>query len=206
MNDSRYGLTASIWTADEATLHISRSAREAGTVYMNRCDYLDPALAWTGIRTAAGAHAFAVRLRPFTRLKSFHLGRSLKIGLLECDHSRIGFARSPAIIADVPALFARRAELVFRNFDVRVTASFRRRGTIATAISARGPGSRYETHDLMRIGKGLRAAAPGGRPALRRHLLRPSAARGIARRTRGQNRRRLGRGRSRAGNHANQTG
>ena len=47
MNDSRYGLTASIWTA--VSTRRSRSAIASdGTWYMNRCDYLDPALAWTG--------------------------------------------------------------------------------------------------------------------------------------------------------------
>ncbi|HEY6400321.1 MAG TPA: aldehyde dehydrogenase family protein, partial [Blastocatellia bacterium] len=50
MNDSRYGLTASIWTTDaDAALRIGDRV-EAGTWYMNRCDYLDPALAWTGVK------------------------------------------------------------------------------------------------------------------------------------------------------------
>src|SRR5207247_930873 len=48
MNDSRYGLTASIWSADaQAAIRIGDRV-ETGTWFMNRCDYLDPALAWTG--------------------------------------------------------------------------------------------------------------------------------------------------------------
>src|SRR5205823_2940563 len=50
MNDSRYGLTASIWTTDaEAAVRIGDRV-ETGTWFMNRCDYLDPALAWTGVK------------------------------------------------------------------------------------------------------------------------------------------------------------
>jgi acyl-CoA reductase-like NAD-dependent aldehyde dehydrogenase len=50
MNDSPYGLTASIWTSSpDAFLELNDSI-EAGTVFLNRCDYLDPALAWTGVK------------------------------------------------------------------------------------------------------------------------------------------------------------
>src|SRR5262249_26291780 len=48
MNDSRYGLTASVWTRDPVRAHRFARALEAGTVYQNRCDYLDPSLPWTG--------------------------------------------------------------------------------------------------------------------------------------------------------------
>jgi hypothetical protein len=49
MNDSRYGLTASIWTSDvEAAIQIADRV-ETGTWFLNRCDYLDPALAWRGV-------------------------------------------------------------------------------------------------------------------------------------------------------------
>ena len=56
MNDSRYGLTASVWTADaDAAVRIGDRV-ETGTWFLNRCDYLDPALAWTGVKTrGAGA-------------------------------------------------------------------------------------------------------------------------------------------------------
>ena len=50
MNDSRYGLTASIWTTDvDAAIQIGDRV-ETGTWFLNRCDYLDPALAWTGVK------------------------------------------------------------------------------------------------------------------------------------------------------------
>jgi acyl-CoA reductase-like NAD-dependent aldehyde dehydrogenase len=74
MNDSRYGLTASIWTADaEAALSIGDRV-ETGTWFMNRCDYLDPALAWTGVKDSGrGCTLSRLGLETFTRPKSFHL-------------------------------------------------------------------------------------------------------------------------------------
>ncbi len=74
MNDSRYGLTASIWTADaDAALAIGERV-ETGTWFMNRCDYLDPALAWTGVKDSGrGCTLSRLGLEVFTRPKSFHL-------------------------------------------------------------------------------------------------------------------------------------
>jgi acyl-CoA reductase-like NAD-dependent aldehyde dehydrogenase len=74
MNDSRYGLTASIWTSDlEAALRIGDQV-QTGTWYMNRCDYLDPALAWTGVKDSGrGCTLSKLGLEAFTRPKSFHL-------------------------------------------------------------------------------------------------------------------------------------
>ena len=78
MNDSRYGLTASIWTADaQAALAVGERV-EAGTWYMNRCDYLDPALAWTGVKDSGrGCTLSSLGLEAFTRPKSFHLRLAL---------------------------------------------------------------------------------------------------------------------------------
>jgi acyl-CoA reductase-like NAD-dependent aldehyde dehydrogenase len=54
MNDSPYGLTASIWTSAQPDSEVAFlkfvNELEAGTVFLNRCDYLDPALAWTGVK------------------------------------------------------------------------------------------------------------------------------------------------------------
>jgi acyl-CoA reductase-like NAD-dependent aldehyde dehydrogenase len=74
MNDSRYGLTASIWTLDaRAALSIGERV-ETGTWFMNRCDYLDPALAWTGVKDSGrGCTLSRLGLEGFTRPKSFHL-------------------------------------------------------------------------------------------------------------------------------------
>jgi acyl-CoA reductase-like NAD-dependent aldehyde dehydrogenase len=74
MNDSRYGLTASIWTADvDAAVRIGDRV-EAGTWYMNRCDYLDPALAWSGVKDSGrGCSLSRIGYEPLTRPKSFHL-------------------------------------------------------------------------------------------------------------------------------------
>jgi acyl-CoA reductase-like NAD-dependent aldehyde dehydrogenase len=74
MNDSLYGLTASIWTIDQdAALRIGEQL-ETGTVYMNRCDYLDPALAWVGVKESGrGCTLSRFGFDAFTRPKSFHL-------------------------------------------------------------------------------------------------------------------------------------
>ncbi len=74
MNDSRYGLTASIWTND-----FDRAARigdqlQTGTVFMNRCDYLDPALAWTGVKDSGKGYALSeLSFERLTQPKSFYM-------------------------------------------------------------------------------------------------------------------------------------
>jgi acyl-CoA reductase-like NAD-dependent aldehyde dehydrogenase len=77
MNDSPYGLTASLWTSDmDAAEAIGREI-ETGTVFMNRCDYVDPGLAWTGVKdTGRGASLSVIGFEMLTRPKSYHL-RSL---------------------------------------------------------------------------------------------------------------------------------
>jgi len=74
MNDSRYGLTASVWTTDaQAAIAIGRRIH-TGTVFMNRCDYLDPALAWVGVKDSGrGCTLSRVGYEHLTRPKSFHL-------------------------------------------------------------------------------------------------------------------------------------
>lgn len=78
MNDSRYGLTASVWTFDvDAAIQIG-SRIESGTWFMNRCDYVDPGLAWTGVKDSG--HGCSLSRRGYTSLtkpKSFHLRLSL---------------------------------------------------------------------------------------------------------------------------------
>ncbi len=78
MNDSRYGLTASIWTSDvDAALCIGDNI-ESGTFYLNRCDYLDPALAWVGVKDSGrGCTLSKLGFEAFTRPKSFHLRLTL---------------------------------------------------------------------------------------------------------------------------------
>ena len=74
MNDSPYGLTASIWTADTDHAIAIGDRVETGTVFMNRCDYLDPALVWTGVKdTGKGAALSAIGYDNLTRPKSYHL-------------------------------------------------------------------------------------------------------------------------------------
>lgn len=74
MNDSRYGLTASIWSSDLTAAEELGAKIETGTVFMNRCDYLDPALAWTGVKdTGRGVTLSKLGYAALTRPKSFHL-------------------------------------------------------------------------------------------------------------------------------------
>ena len=73
-NDSRYGLTASVWTQDVDRGLALMDRLEAGTVYLNRCDYLDPSLAWTGVKDSGqGASLSRLGFLSVTRPKSYHL-------------------------------------------------------------------------------------------------------------------------------------
>jgi acyl-CoA reductase-like NAD-dependent aldehyde dehydrogenase len=77
MNDSVYGLTAAIWTSDaDAAIAIGDQV-QTGTWFMNRCDYLDPALAWVGVKDSGrGCTLSTVGYEHLTRPKSFHLRTS----------------------------------------------------------------------------------------------------------------------------------
>ena len=74
MNDNPYGLTASIWTEDYDTAAALGAQIETGTVFMNRADYLDPALCWTGCKdTGRGGSLSYLGFHAVTRPKSYHL-------------------------------------------------------------------------------------------------------------------------------------
>jgi len=74
MNDSAYGLTASIWTSNIDKAIEVGDQLETGTVFMNRCDYLDPALAWVGVKDSGrGCSLSRLAYQQLTRPKSFHL-------------------------------------------------------------------------------------------------------------------------------------
>ncbi len=79
MNDSQYGLTASIWTEDEAASLALAPQLKTGTVFMNRCDYLDPALVWTGVKNTGHGYSLShYGYHQITRLKSYHFKTSTK--------------------------------------------------------------------------------------------------------------------------------
>jgi acyl-CoA reductase-like NAD-dependent aldehyde dehydrogenase len=74
MNDSAFGLTAAIWTEDAGAGLAIGDRIETGTWFMNRCDYLDPALAWVGVKDSGrGCTLSRVGYEHLTRPKSFHL-------------------------------------------------------------------------------------------------------------------------------------
>ena len=73
MNDSCYGLTASIWTRDREAAYVIGNQLQTGTVFMNRCDHLDPELAWTGVKgSGRGATLSRFGFDYLTRPKSFN--------------------------------------------------------------------------------------------------------------------------------------
>jgi acyl-CoA reductase-like NAD-dependent aldehyde dehydrogenase len=74
MNDSDFGLTAAVWTEDAGAALALGQRVETGTWFMNRCDYLDPALAWVGVKDSGrGCTLSVVGYEHLTRPKSFHL-------------------------------------------------------------------------------------------------------------------------------------
>lgn len=77
MNDSDFGLTASLWTQDAARAEAIADQIETGTVFMNRADYLDPALCWTGCKdTGRGGGLSVIGYHNLTRPKSYHLKKA----------------------------------------------------------------------------------------------------------------------------------
>ena len=74
MNDSEFGLTASLWTQDIERAQRVGDQIETGTVFMNRADYLDPGLCWTGCKnTGRGGGLSVIGYHNLTRPKSYHL-------------------------------------------------------------------------------------------------------------------------------------
>jgi acyl-CoA reductase-like NAD-dependent aldehyde dehydrogenase len=74
MNDSEFGLTAAVFTQDKTAAIEIGNQIETGTWFMNRCDYLDPALAWTGVKNSGrGCTLSSVGFEHMTRPKSYHL-------------------------------------------------------------------------------------------------------------------------------------
>ncbi len=79
MNDSEFGLTASLWTQDVERAEALGAEIETGTVFMNRADYLDPALCWTGCKsTGKGGSLSEIGYHNLTRPKSYHLKKVTK--------------------------------------------------------------------------------------------------------------------------------
>jgi len=77
MNDSEFGLTASLWTRDPLRAAALGARIETGTIFMNRADYLDPALCWTGCKqTGRGGALSVIGYQTLTRPKSYHLKKA----------------------------------------------------------------------------------------------------------------------------------
>ena len=77
MNDSNFGLTAALWTQDYARAEAIADQIDTGTVFTNRCDYLDPALCWTGCKdTGRGGGLSQIGYHNLTRPKSYHMKKA----------------------------------------------------------------------------------------------------------------------------------
>ena len=77
MNDSQFGLTASLWTKDMDRANAIGARLDTGTVFANRCDYLDPALCWTGCKdTGRGVGLSELAYGALTRPKSYHFKKA----------------------------------------------------------------------------------------------------------------------------------
>jgi acyl-CoA reductase-like NAD-dependent aldehyde dehydrogenase len=77
MNDSEFGLTVSLWTNDTERATRIANQLQTGTVFMNRCDYLDPALCWTGCKnTGRGGGLSIIGFHNLTRPMSIHFKKS----------------------------------------------------------------------------------------------------------------------------------
>ena len=77
MNDSDFGLTASLWTQDATRAEAIADQIETGTVFMNRADYLDPGLCWTGCKdTGRGGGLSVIGYHNLTRPKSYHMKKA----------------------------------------------------------------------------------------------------------------------------------
>lgn len=78
MNDSHFGLTASLWTSDINRAERLGNKLETGTVFMNRADYLDPALCWTGCKdTGRGGSLSVIGFHNLTRPQSYHMKKEV---------------------------------------------------------------------------------------------------------------------------------
>ena len=77
MNDSNFGLTAALWTQDYTRAEAIADQIDTGTVFTNRCDYLDPALCWTGCKdTGRGGGLSQIGFHNLTRPKSYHMKKA----------------------------------------------------------------------------------------------------------------------------------
>ncbi|KAJ3548270.1 hypothetical protein NM208_g1085 [Fusarium decemcellulare] len=77
MNDTDYGLTASVWTKDVGRGEEIIEQLDAGTVFVNRCDYPNPDLAWTGWKKSGLGCTLGPRgFDAFVKLKSYHVKES----------------------------------------------------------------------------------------------------------------------------------
>ncbi|MBT4963260.1 MAG: aldehyde dehydrogenase family protein [Francisellaceae bacterium] len=75
MNDSKFGLTASIWSEDKQHAFKLAQHLDAGTCFLNRCDYLDPALPWSGVKDSGLGYSLSkLGYDQLTRPRAFLLG------------------------------------------------------------------------------------------------------------------------------------
>jgi acyl-CoA reductase-like NAD-dependent aldehyde dehydrogenase len=78
MNDTRYGLTAGVFTPDEARAKALLTQVNAGSVYWNCCDRVSPRLPWSGHGdSGVGLTLSTYGVQTFTRPKAWHLRQAM---------------------------------------------------------------------------------------------------------------------------------
>ncbi len=73
MNDSKFGLTAGVWTSDRQRAESFARKLQVGTVFQNRCDHVDPRLPWSGVGLSGRGHSLSVLgFDQLTRTRAWH--------------------------------------------------------------------------------------------------------------------------------------
>ena len=165
MNDSAFGLTAAVWTRDTAAAVALGEQVQTGTWFMNRCDYLDPALAWAGVkRFGAWLYALGSRLRASDAAEIISLAGDDVSAILKANWNYPTTVwAGPGRIAELPAACARlsiRRPLLVTDEGLRDAPMVRRAGELVpgSALFARVRGNPVAAN----IEEGLAAYRAGG--------------------------------------------
>ena len=74
MNDSDYGLTASVYCRDKPRAQRIMSELDAGTVYANCCDRVSPYTPWSGRKgSGLGSTLSEIGIEAFMQPKAWHI-------------------------------------------------------------------------------------------------------------------------------------
>ena len=151
MNDSKYGLTASVWTTDEAAFEALVDKIDAGTVFSNRCDYLDPALAWTGVKHSGRGISLSkygafnrirviARSKPSMQVSTKSLARRASISNPALSSERRGASCSERVASSSERIVQMKNRIHTRNLTKRPNSS---PGRCRSQLRRRAPLQQY---------------------------------------------------------------